>query len=273
MWLDWIGHNVEITAIFGRSAIRKDLQRIGDGSDPASCVFVAPLLKMGRYSIMITSNWKRGERMQGKANSKTAIDPFYWNKLFQLHPTDVCNRTEAIYHPAREGFLLPVYNLRYLVLPKEKEILRMEWNDKPVQEALHPYFYLMVLVYLTEAKDIKPTHTWISEKDLKGGSTFFRGPHRLEVEGLINLFGSDPEAFLKTGKKLGGSEIFFGDKGLALDVFPKVCLAYVLWKGDAEFPPRMSVLFDSTIESLLPLDILWCMVAETSRRLIQHASR
>src|SRR4030043_979228 len=211
--------------------------------------------------------------MLEKTNQGAATESFHWDKLSQLHPTDVCNRTEAIYNPAREGFLLPVYNLRYLILPKEKKILRIEWNDKPVEESLHPYFSLMVLVYLTEAKDIKPTHTWISEKDLKGGSTFFRGPHRLEVEELINLFGSDPEAFLKTGKKLGGSEILFGDKGFALDVFPKVCLAYVLWKGDAEFPPRISVLFDSTIESHLPLDILWCMVAETNRRLIQHASR
>jgi hypothetical protein len=131
----------------------------------------------------------------------------------------------------------------------------------------------MVLAYLTEAKDIKPTHTWISEKDLRGGSTFFRGPHRLEVEGLVNLFGNDPEAFLKTGKKLGGSEILFGDKGFALDVFSKVSLAYILWKGDVEFPPKISVLFDSTIELHLPLDILWCMVAETSRRLTQHTSR
>ena len=210
--------------------------------------------------------------MQEEANPKATTDPFYWDKLSQLHPTDVCNRTEAIYHPAREGYLLPVYNLRYLILPKEKGILRMEWNDKPVQEALHPYFTLMVLVYLTEAKDIKPTHTWISEKDLKRGSTFFRGPHRLEVEELIDLFGKDPEAFLKTGKKLGGSEILYGDKGFALDIFPKVFLAYILWEGDAEFPPKISVLFDSTIESHLPLDIIWCMVNETSRRLTEHAS-
>ncbi len=209
--------------------------------------------------------------MQEEANPKVTIDPFYWNKLSQLHPTDVCHRTEAIYQPAREGFMLPVYNLRYLVLPKEKEIVRTGRDDKPIQEVLHPYFYLMVLVYLTEAKDIKLTHTWISEKDLRGGSTFFRGPHRLEVEGLVNLFGKDPEAFLKTGKKLGGSEILFGDKGFALDVFPKVSLAYILWKGDAEFPPKISVLFDSTVESHLPLDILWCMVTETSRRLTQLA--
>jgi hypothetical protein len=208
--------------------------------------------------------------VQEEASQTGVIDPYHWDRLSALHPTDVCNRTEAIYHPTREGFLLPVYNLRYLILPKEKKILRVEWNDKPVEEALRPYFYLMVLVYLTEAKDIKPAHTWISEKDLKGGSTFFRGPHRLEVEELISLSGKDAEAFLKTGKRLGGSEILYGDQGFALEVFPKVPLAYILWKGDAEFPAKISVLFDATIEFHLPLDIIWCMVAETSRRLAEH---
>jgi hypothetical protein len=210
--------------------------------------------------------------MGQESEQKPATDSFYWDKLSEFHPTDVCNRTEAIYFPTREGYILPVYNLRYLILPKEKKILRMEWNDKPVEESLHLFFSLIVLVYLTEAKDIKPTHTWVSEKDLKGGSTFFRGPHRLEVEELIHLFGKDPEAFLKTGQRLGGSEILYGDKGFALEVFPKVPLAYILWKGDTEFPPKVSVLFDSTIESHLPLDIIWCMVAETTRRLTQYPS-
>jgi hypothetical protein len=210
--------------------------------------------------------------MGEETNQKPAVDAFHWNRLSELHPTDVCQRTEAIYHPGREGYVLPVYNLRYLVLPKARKILKMEWNDKPVEEPLHPYFSLMVLVYLTEAKDIKPTHIWISEKDLRGGTTFFRGPHRLEVEELVNLFGKDPEAFLRTGKRLGGSEILYGDKGFALEVFPKVPLAYILWKGDAEFPPKVSVLFDSTIELHLPLDIIWCMVVETTRRLTQHLS-
>ena len=208
--------------------------------------------------------------MQEETSQTEVTDSFHWDRLSALHPTDVCNRTEAIYHPTREGFLLPVYNLRYLILPKEKKILRVERNDKPVEETLHPYFYLMVLVYLTEAKDIKPAHTWISEKDLKGGSTFFRGPHHLEVEELTSLSGKDPDAFLKVGKSLGGSEILYGDKGFALEVFTKVPVAYILWKGDAEFPPKISVLFDSTIEFHLPLDIIWCMVAETSRRLAEH---
>ena len=210
--------------------------------------------------------------MQEETNQKTTIDFFHWDKLSQLHPTDVCNRTEAIYNPTLEGFILPVYHLKYLILPKEKKILRIEWNDHTVEEELYQYFYLMVLVYLTQAKDIKPTHTWVSEKGLKGGFTFFQGPHRLQVEELEKLFGSDPEVFLRAGKKMGGSEILYGDKGFALEVFPRVPLAYILWKGDEEFPPRIRVLFDATIESHLPLDIIWCMVAETSRRLSVYTS-
>ncbi len=208
--------------------------------------------------------------MQNEPTQKPPVDPFHWDKLSQLHPTDVCNRTEAIYNPSREGFVLPVYNLRYLILPKGRKILRVEWNDQTVEEELQPFFYLMTLVYLTETKDVKPTHTWVSEKDLLGGSTFFRGPHSLQVAELEARYGKDPSAFLQAGRRLGGTEILYGDKGFALEVFPKVPLAYVLWKGDHEFPPKVGVLFDSTIQFHFPLDIIWCMIAETSRRLITH---
>lgn len=218
---------------------------------------------------MIVLNGKQKVALK-EVNQTPTVDAFHWEKLSTLHPTDVCNRTEAIYYPGREGFLLPVYNLRYVILPKERKILRMQRNDKLVEEALRPSFFLMVLVYLTNAKDIKPGHSWVSEKDLKGGSTFFRGPHRLEVEELTNLSSKNPDAFLEMGRRLGGSEILYGDKGFALEVFPKVPLAYILWKGDTEFSPKISVLFDSTIESHLPLDIIWCLVAETSQRLAEH---
>lgn len=189
-------------------------------------------------------------------NQKITVDPYHWGRLSQLHPADVCHRTEAIYHPAEEGFVLPVYNLRYLILPKERRILRMGWNDKPMEEELHPFFYLMVLFYLIHAKEIKPAHLWVSEKDLKGGFTFFQGPHRLQVKTLEDLYGNDPHAFFEAGKRLGGSEILYGNKGFALDVFPKVPLAYILWEGNEEFPPRIRNLFDSTIESHLPLDVI-----------------
>jgi hypothetical protein len=207
--------------------------------------------------------------MEEKSAPAATVDPSYWEKLCRLHPTEVCNRTEARYHPSREGFLLPVYNRRYLVLPKMRTIGRVAWNDQPIEEDVSFFFSLMVLAYLNEAKDLNLTHTWVSEKDLRGGATFFRGPHHLQVEEMEKRYGRDPEGFLQAGKRLGGHEIFYGDKGFALGVFPKIPLAYVWWAGDEEFPPRMGILFDATIQSHFNLDMIWCMVTETTRLLME----
>jgi len=196
-------------------------------------------------------------------------EPFYWEQLSQLLPGDVCRRTGAIDFPSPKGFLLPVYNLRYLLIPEMRKIWTVEQDDQVVEEELHPFFNLMVLVYLTVAKEIKPEGKWVSEKDLKGGLNFFQGPHSLKVKELETLYGNTPADFLKAGQRLGGKEIAYGNKAFALDVFPRIPLAYLLWEGHEEFPPKIKVLFDSTIQSHLPLDIIWCMVAETSRRLAE----
>jgi hypothetical protein len=193
---------------------------------------------------------------------------FYWQRLTELDPADVCRRTGATYDPKREGYVLPIYNLTYLILPQSEEILRMEESDRLVVEELHAHFFVMVLYYLLEAKDIKLTYNWIGEKGLEGGSIFFQGPHSLPVRELQDLHGRETEGFLQAGASLGGREIPFGDTAFSLWVFPRVRMAYVLWKGDAEFSPRLNVMFDSTILSHLSLDAIWCMVAETSRRLI-----
>lgn len=209
---------------------------------------------------------------QEGANQQIAADVFHWDNLSRLHPADVCNRTDALYHPTQKGYILPVYHLRYLITPKTRKIVRVEWNDQTVDEKLHPFFILMVLVYLTGAKEIKPENRWVSEKNLKGGTNFFQGPHSLQVRELEVLYGKDPEAFLKAGRRLGGTEIFYGDKAFALKVFPRIPLAYLLWEGNEEFPLKIRVLFDSTIQSHLPLDAIWCMVAETSRRLAEQTT-
>ena len=206
--------------------------------------------------------------MPEEAVQQTIVNPLYWEKFTELHPTSVCNRSEAIYHPSREGFVLAVYDQRYLVLPRPRKILRMERDGQPMEEEIPFFLSLMILAYLIEVKDMKLSHTWVSEKDLKGGTMFFRGPHSLDMRALEGRFGKNPEAFLQAGRGLGGSEVLFGDKGFSIDVFPKVPVANVLWKGDEEFHPRVNVLFDSTIQNHLPLDIIWCMVTETTRRLL-----
>jgi hypothetical protein len=197
-----------------------------------------------------------------------ATHEIYWESLAKASPNEVCTRTGVTFNEERKGYFLPVLNQRYLILPEERRIFCMR-GDLREEETLRDYFYLMVLLYLLNAREGEPTHTWISEKELKGGTTFFRGPHALQTEELKNTFGKNPEAFFRAGKRLGGVELLFGDKAFALTVLPRVPLAYVLWKEDAEFSAQVTVMFDSTIQKHFSLDGIWCIVAEVSQRLLE----
>lgn len=196
----------------------------------------------------------------------------YWDSLVQADPGEVCRRTGAAYSRERKGYFLPVLNRKYLILPGEKRVLCVT-EDLCEEEKPRDYFFLMVLLYLLTAKEGEPTHTWVSEKELTGGTTFFRGPHALRTEELREPFGSDPDGFFKAGKRLGGVELLFGDKAFAVTVFPKVPLAYLLWKESEEFPAQVHVLFDSTIQKHFSLDGIWCIVAEVSQRLLRAEER
>jgi len=192
----------------------------------------------------------------------------YWESLVKAEPNEVCHRTGASYSQDRKGYLLPVLNQKYLILPGEKRILGMR-GDLCEEEALRDYFFLMVLLYLLNGQEEDPTHTWISEKEIRGGTTFFRGPHALRTEELKEAFGKEPDGFLRAGKRLGGVELLFGDKAFAVTVLPRVPLAYILWKESEEFPAQVNVLFDSTIQKHFALDGIWCVVAEVSQRLLE----
>lgn len=196
----------------------------------------------------------------------------YWQELAGTDSSQVCRRTGAIYSPERQGYFLTVLNQKYLIVPGEHKIYCLR-GDLCEEEEQREFFYLMVLLYLLNAQDVEPTRTWISEKELMGGTTFFRGPHALQVEEVKEAFGRDPEAFGHAAKRLGGVELLFGDKAFSFPVFPKVPAAYVLWKGDEEFPPQVTVMFDSTIEKHFSLDGVWCLVAEVSRRLLEARER
>jgi hypothetical protein len=192
----------------------------------------------------------------------------YWEKLAALHSAEVCERADVTYLMDRGGYRLPVLNTPYLVIPDRREVLRMGPDKTLEREPLSLDFHLLVLYYLTESKKIEPARRWVSEKDLKGGEMFFRGPHALQLQDIEAKYGSDPEGFARAGKRLGGVEMLYGDRAFGLDVLPRILLVYVLWHGDQEFSPRIRVLFDETIQKHFPLDVIWCAVSEVNRRLI-----
>jgi hypothetical protein len=81
----------------------------------------------------------------------------------------------------------------------------------------------------------------------------------LPLDSIADKYGNDREGFLKKGMELGGEMLGYGDASLSLRPLPRVPVISILWNGDEEFPPRADLLFDSSCEIQLPIDVVWAI--------------
>ena len=108
----------------------------------------------------------------------------------------------------------------------------------------------------------------VSVKDLKTAH-FFKGTHALRTEALITRFGYEPKSFLHAGESLGGIPVNKADASFCLMALPKIPVYYMLWAGDNDFPPSLSILFDRSIETHLSADAIWGLTTLVSDALVK----
>jgi hypothetical protein len=50
--------------------------------------------------------------------------------------------------------------------------------------------------------------------------------------------------------------------------FPRVPVYYLLWQGDDEFEPRVTVLLERSIENVLAADAIWALINRVTTALL-----
>jgi hypothetical protein len=100
---------------------------------------------------------------------------------------------------------------------------------------------------------------WISFQEVPDGRFYNDAFQRRAKAPLIQAFGSKPEHLPEVAARLYNAVPFDrGDFSVVVHVLPLVSVALVLWRGDEEFPPDGTILFDRTISKLLSAeDIAW----------------
>jgi hypothetical protein len=186
-----------------------------------------------------------------------------WKALAARDPAELSRRTLAAAEPG--GYSLDFLDRRYRVEPEAGRI------GGPQADRLlaDPEFELLLLTYLTQAADVPPEGTWVSEKDLPGGSLFFRGPHALPLEPLRARFGDDLPGFRRASERLGGGALPYGDAAYGFTVLPRIPAGCVLWARDEEFPARLNMLFDRSLGRHLPLDVVLALAHCLALRLLE----
>ena len=180
-----------------------------------------------------------------------------WENLGNSNPDEVCRRTGAIFDHTSGLYSLKSFGEDFSLFPQDKKISGTTPEGDALVKKLAFFFHFSVVCYLNSAKDISLTGRLIKPVNMKEGQLFFRGSHLLPLDRVAEKYGSDRDGFLKRGDALCGEQISYGDAALRLFPLPRVPLVVILWIADEEFPPRADLLFDSSSEIQLPIDVVW----------------
>ncbi len=193
----------------------------------------------------------------------------YWEDLEQRDVDSVCANSLGKKQGSGD-VLLPFLNKELLVDTKNRCIYRHD--DDNWQKIEDPLLELICILYLLNAGPGHLSQDMVGVKELKSAH-FFTGPHELRINPLLELYGSDLESFKTAAERIGGEPLNMADVAYRFFVFPKVPLHYLFWMGDDEFQPRLSVLFDRSIEQHLAPDAIWGLVNLLSNFLLKGDPR
>lgn len=190
------------------------------------------------------------------------IDPSYFKELAQADHKTLCRNSCCSFNEENQSYILNIWNWQYLINPLESTIGVTSVSDQP-----HEYLDLFSIYYLLKQSGLVLTGEWISEKDLAGGPTFFRGPHLVPTEFISNRFGDDLKSFCKRCEELDGIKLEMADSSYQFDITPDIPIAVLYWVGDEDFPAEAKILFDRSISEHLTLDIVFALAFGICTRL------
>ena len=180
-----------------------------------------------------------------------------WEALGNVDPEDVCARTGAKFDRVSGLYRFTSFGKNFSVSPWERKIFSDAPECDSLLQKLGFFFNFSVICSFSSAKDVPLTGKLVTPINMKSGQLFFRGSHVLPLDKVSERYGNDRDGFLKRGLVLGGVVLEHGDASVKLFPLPRVPVVLILWMGDEEFPPRADILFDSSVEIQLPIDVVW----------------
>lgn len=175
-----------------------------------------------------------------------------------------CRRCGARFLKSKNTISLEYLNQTYLIKYPKAEITLQD-TEEPVTLVDK----ILLLHYVTQARGTPLSGQLISFKELPEGTGYFPTFYKRAIKPLVTFFGSEPERLLEMAELVGGRRADFGDVSATINALSMVPLTLVLWKGDAEFPPEGTIMFDRTITDYLPTEDIIILCQSTSWRLVK----
>lgn len=132
---------------------------------------------------------------------------------------------------------------------------------------------ILICHYLLSATGEPPTGKLITFRQIPDGQFYFDAFQRRARDPFLATFGGQPERFRQCAERLGAEPVAAGDVAMSFQVFPRIAVQLVLWRGDDEFPPEAGILFDAGIARNLTAEDIAVMSGMLVYRLMGMARR
>jgi len=174
-----------------------------------------------------------------------------------------CRNSGTEYLASEKAIHIDFLNQSYKISYPDGEVFyRTAEETVPIKDKI------LILDYFTRASGNTLTGKLITYKELHDGLNYFAVFHKRAIQPFVTFFGDKPSELLKIAEIFGGQPADYGDAAVMIEAFSRVPITIALWRGDDEFGPEGSILFDSTVSEYLTNDdihalcegIAWKMV-------------
>ena len=165
---------------------------------------------------------------------------------------------------SKEVITIEYLNQSYqIVLPDIEISLTDSQEEVPIRDKL------LILHYFIQARGTPATNKMVAFKELPQGANYFPTFSKRAIKPLLNHFGQEPHRLINAAEKLGGHKVDCGDVAVTINAFRRVPITIVLWRGDDEFAPEGSILFDNNITDYLSGEDIVVLCETISWRLVK----
>ena len=160
--------------------------------------------------------------------------------------------------------MLLFLNRPYLVsLPDIEVSFQGTGGEVPLKDGI------LILHYLVSAKGTPATDRFVTFRELPGCASYYPVFNQLAIKPILDRFAREPELLVDAAASLGGLRASYGDASVTVNAFSRVPVTIVMRRGDEEFPPSCTVLFDANVSDYLPTEDIRDVCAVMARKLVQ----
>lgn len=141
--------------------------------------------------------------------------------------------------------------------------------DAPDGRPIPPVARHLVLRYLAAGRAIQPEGREITFRDLAGGQFYLQPVLNRTAVPLVNVFGNDLDRLRAALDRVPHAVVPVGDLGARIPAIGRLDITLVYRRGDEEFPPEATFLFDRALASVYDLSEAAALVNHFAMLLIR----